>query len=537
MQTPTNKKTRPLIRFLSALVAGSVLLMPVTALAADDPHYGGKVTINVHADAPSFDPLTSTSFAMHSRLGLALSRLVEWSTGPDISYGDFVPKPGLAESWEISEDGLTYTLHLRKDVAWQDIAPVSGRPFVAADVLATFEAIRKDGVQRGLLASVDTISAPDENTVVLTLSQPNVVLLQNLAHQNMWILPQEAFDGSYDRAAQVIGTGPFIMESDEAGVATHYVRNPTYFGRSASGDQLPYLDEVDILPLKDLNARIMAFRSRQIDIWYGPLNLTQMDEMKKALPNLHDVRTTSSTQSEFFFNPNFEPFSDIRVRQAVNLAVDKMMMGKVIRGGGALGGTVGPVLASQTLPDDERIKIYGTYDPEKARALLAEAGYPDGFSFTLTVLNYGEEFVREAEWMQQDLADVGITANIQIVDKTSGRSIASEGGFEGIYMVMSPFADADEYFITHYLPGGNRNYGDLDDPELTAMIKNQETLVDPDERIQAIWEIQRYLAEKVANPMPTWAPELLHPAQARVHNWYPMISQGFPALPEVYVTD
>ncbi|WP_019170332.1 ABC transporter substrate-binding protein [Pseudaminobacter salicylatoxidans] len=519
-----------------AIVLFASLALPGMAGAQEKPRHGGKVTINVHADAPNFDPLASTEFGVHSRLGLALNRLVEWKTGPDIAYGQFVPKPALAESWEISEDGLTYTFHLRRGVVWQDIAPVSGRPFVAADVMATYEAIRQSGVQKGQLSTVDSIAAPDDHTLVITLKRPNVVLLQALAHQNMWILPKEAFDGGYDRKSVVIGTGPWMLKENEAGVATRFTRNPAYFGRSDAGDQLPYLDEVEILPMKDLNARIMAFRSGQIDIWFGPLNHTQMEGLKQSVSGIKDIQTVANTQSELYLNPAFEPFADVRVRQAVNLAIDRQGLGEVIRGGGAIGGVVGAALVAQTLPMDERIALYGTPDHEKAKALLAEAGYADGFSFELTVLNYGEEFVREAEWIQQDLAEIGVTAEIKMVDMVAGQALGKEGNFQAMFLMMSPFAEANEYFTTHFLKDGNRNYTGIDDPVLADMIRDQQGIVDEAARQQKVWEIQRYIYENVQNPLPIWAAVLLHPAQARVEGWHPMLTQGFPSLPEVWVT-
>lgn len=520
----------------AAIALSMALALPGVAMAQNAPRPGGKVTINVHADAPNFDPLASTEFGVHSRLGLALNQLVEWKTGPNIAYGQFVPKPALAESWTISDDGLTYTFNLRKNVVWQNIPPVAGRPFVAADVVATYEAIRQSGVQKGQLASVDTISAKDDHTVVLKLKRADVVVLQSLAHQNMWILPKEAFNGGYDRKTVVIGTGPWILKQNEPGVATHYIRNPTYFGKSESGAQLPYLDEVDILPIKDLNARIMAFRAGQIDIWFGPLNLAQMEEMKKAVPGMKDIKTVANTQSEFYLNPTYKPFSDLRVRQAVNLAIDRQGLGEVVRGGGAIGGVVGAALAKQALPDDERIKLYGTPDQKKAKDLLAEAGYPDGFSFEFTVLNYGEEFVREAEWIQQDLAEIGVKAEIKMVDQVAGQALGKEGTFQGMFLMMSPLSEASEYFTTHFLKDGNRNYTGIDDPELAKMIREQQGIVDVDARQKKIWEIQRYIYKDIQNPLPIWAAVLLHPAQARVEGWRPMLTQGFPSLSEVWVT-
>lgn len=517
---------------LPALAIAAAMVVAPPAMAQEK--HGGKVVINVHADAPNFDPLASTEFAVHSRLGLAMNRLVEWKTGDDIGYGQFVAKPGLAESWEISEDGLTYTFKIR-DAVWQDIAPVSGRAVTASDVVATYDAILAGGVQKGLLSTVDAITAPDDKTVVITLKRPNVVLLQNLAHQNMWILPTEAFDGGYDRNVTVIGTGPWILTGDEAGVATHYVRNENYFGKDENGEQLPYVDEVEILPIKDLNARIMAFRSGQVDIWFGPLNLTQMEGLKQAVPDIQDVQTTANTQSELYLNPGFEPFASLEVRQAMNLALDRMGLGEVVRGGGGIGGVVGPALNAQTLPEEERIALYGTPDHEKAKALLAEAGYPEGFSFEFTVLNYGEEFVREAEWIQQDLAEIGVTAEIKMIDPVAGQAMGKEGDFQAMFLMMSPFAEADEYFTSHYLPGAVRNYTGINDPTLTAMIEEQQGIVDVAKRQEKIWEIQRYVYQNIQNPLPIWAAVLLHPAQGDIRGWNPMITQGFPSLSEVWI--
>jgi len=106
-----------------------------------------------------------------------------------------------------------------------------------------------------------------------------------------------------------------------------------------------------------------------------------------------------------------------------------------------------------------------------------------------------------------------------------------------MFLMMSPFSEADEYFTTHFLKDGIRNYVGTDDAELTAMIEEQKTIIDPAARQQKIWEIQRYVYENVQNPLPIWAAVLLHPAQARVEGWHPMLTQGFPSLPEVWVTE
>jgi peptide/nickel transport system substrate-binding protein len=261
-----------------------------------------------------------------------------------------------------------------------------------------------------------------------------------------------------------------------------------------------------------------------------------MKELKQAVPNLKDIQTIANTQSELYLNPTFKPFADLRVRQAINLAIDRKGLGEVVRGGGGIGGVVGAALATQTLPLEERIALYGTPDQKKAKALLAEAGFATGFTFDLTVLNYGEEFVREAEWIQQDLAEIGVKARIKMVDAVAGQALGKEGDFQGMFLMMSPFSEANEYFTTHYLKDGNRNYVGIDDPVLAGMIREQQGIVDIAARQQKIWDIQRYIYRNIQNPLPIWAAVLLHPAQARVEGWYPMLPQGFPSLSEVWVT-
>src|SRR5690606_25461219 len=195
----------------------------------------------------------------------------------------------------------------------------------------------------------------------------------------------------------------------------------------------------------------------------GPPNMTQMEVLQRALTDLQHVQTVANTESEIYHDPSFEPFANLQVRQALNLAIDRLGLGEVVRGGGGIGGVVGPALNAQTLPEEERIALYGTPDHEKAKALLAEAGYPDGFSFEFTVLNYGEEFVREAEWIQQDLAEIGVTAEIKMVDTVAGQALGKEGNFQAMFLMMSPFSEADEYFTTHFLKDGIRNYVGTDD--------------------------------------------------------------------------
>src|SRR5699024_11074715 len=134
------------------------------------------------------------------------NKLVTYETGPDAEYTDYNIIPDLAEDWDISDDGLTYTFHLR-DTTWHDVEPVNGRELVSEDVVATMEHIMNlPGHQASLLEEVESVEATDDKTVVFTLKQPFAPFLNFMANHFMWILPKEAIDGEFDLDRAAIGT-------------------------------------------------------------------------------------------------------------------------------------------------------------------------------------------------------------------------------------------------------------------------------------------------------------------------------------------
>jgi peptide/nickel transport system substrate-binding protein len=194
-----------------------------------EPVDGGRITIPLTADVPSLDPHKSGSFQVHHRLGLVYSRLLAFETGPDIPYSSFRLRGDLAERWEESDDGLTYTFHLRDGVTWHDKPPVNGRPFVADDVIATFDRILATGLHAPLLENVASYEAPDDRTVVVRMSEPFAPLLNNMANHYLWILPREAVDGQINLDTEAIGTGPYTLERREQNVEVLLRKNPDYF--------------------------------------------------------------------------------------------------------------------------------------------------------------------------------------------------------------------------------------------------------------------------------------------------------------------
>lgn len=464
-----------------------------------EPIRGGTLRAHQVSDADTLDPLSTASYNVHYRVGLASSRLLKPSMDPQYDYGEAPMVGDLAEEWEISDDLLTYTFHLRDNVFWHDIAPVSGRKFVADDVVATFEAIQERGFQKYMLENVISIEAPDDLTVVLKLSEPFTPLLNYMGSHHMWIIPREGIEGEYDISKQTIGTGPFVMTKWEQNITTEYERNPNYFEEG-----IPYIDGVTWPVIADQGARSAAFRAGELDI-VGAMTPREYESLQAAVKGSVLVKEIGTAPIRLYVNMEKEPFDDIRVRKAMNMALDRVGMGDALYMDGRYTGPVNAHIVRFALSSDELAEYY-PYDPDEAKKLLAEAGYPDGFATTMMVTaGYGQTVVSGAEWVVEDLKAIGITADIDMVDyATYITQRWPQKQYDIAVGLQTPFQEADEWLRTQYYSEGARNWYGINDPELDDMIMEQTHIVDEDERIEAVKDIQRYILENVVNPMELW---------------------------------
>ncbi len=505
---------------------------------ADELQTGGTLIISGPSDIASLDPITSSSFNTQYRIAGVYQRLIAFDSGPEIGYTAQVLKPELATGWEISDDLLTYTFTLRDGVTWHDVEPVNGRPFTSADVKATFDNILEQGHQAALLETVTSVEAPDDLTVVLNLSEPFAPLLNNMASHFMWILPAEAFEEGYDRTNTVIGTGPFIMDEREVDVKTSYVRNPSYWDVDENGNQLPYLDGIDTLVINDTQQVIAAFKAGEIDIMTNAMSPELRDQLMGDFPEAFYGEWIDAGMGQIGINMEREPFNDLRVRQAISLAIDRDGMGNTIRGGGTVPSNVAPALADYVLPEDER-REYLYYDPERARELLAEAGFPDGLDATVIATDrYGANYTAQTEWLIEDLKAVGINATLEMLDyATYFGSRWPDVEYDIQFGPQTPFLEPDEWLRLQMRTGAARNWYNLSDPELDALIDEQLTIVDPDERAEKIREIQRYALENVMNPIPVWTYFSQWSYSPRVQNFYRHGSYGYAGIERVWLAE
>jgi len=480
---------------------------------AGPPQDGGVYTVNSIADAVTLDPQRTTSaYTQTAVSGTVYSKLLEFETARDIPYGSMDVRGDLAESWSHSDDATVWTFTLRQGVRFHDIAPVSGRLLTAQDVVCTVERGQTvvGSSAADILKLVTSVTAPDPATVVFQLSEPFVAFDQTAANPYLAILPCEGTSGGFDLATQAIGTGPFILSDWRRDQQRIYTRNPDYF---ISGK--PHLDEYRVIILKDPAAAVAAFRSGELDTLNGI--------SETLLPTVESGDVV--VRRHFALNGNYigintaaKPFDDIRVRRAVQMAWDRKGQAEVFGSRDSLlSGPINPYI-NGGLSEDEQNDLM-PYDPEGAKKLLAEAGYPDGFTTELAMTDgYGPDFVNGAQWVQQDLAKIGITVTLKQHDLATLLQVFNKGEYSIGYNPMGVFLTPDEVLDTTYVSTGSRNRFATHDAKLDQMIVDQRSIADPKERTKALEEISRYIIAEVATPIMGYTSGSINVQRPYVHD-------------------
>jgi peptide/nickel transport system substrate-binding protein len=453
-------------------------------------------------DPVHFDPHLTISFKTHTTLSFVYNRLVRHKVGPEVRPGTFVVEPDLAERWEALDD-TTYVFHLRQGVRWHNKPPVNGRELVAEDVKFSYDRFltEKANANRYMLESVDRVEVVDRYTVKFVLKEPYVWLVNALAYPwSMWIIAPEAVQhfGDLKKPETAIGTGPFLLERYEPNVKTIFTRNPDYFRQD-----LPYVDGVEWLVLEDESTGLAMYRTGQIDCgpwhWWA-VRQADLETLKKSHPHLVYQDFLSNVTGAIFMRTDMPPFNDVRVRRAISHAIDRQGLIEAVSIRGQPTPAIAAGLIEWSLPIDqlgEGAKYY-QYDPKEARRLLADAGFPKGFKTQLTATpGYGRDLIDAVQLIQRFLKDVGIEAELKLQEYGAYVATTAQGKFEG--MVAGPFGIAwepDSPLYRAYASDSSWNTGHVNDPTITAMLKEQRRTKDLEARKKLIFDIQRYAAEQ-----------------------------------------
>jgi len=467
---------------------------------AGPPKRGGILRVRGY-DPIHFDNHLSPNFKTIRTLSLVYSKLVRYKVGAGVQPGTFIVEPDLAERWEALDD-TTYVFHLRQGVHWHKKPPVNGRELVAEDVKFTFDRFLTETANslRYLLDPVDRVEVVDRYTVKFLLKEPFVWLIETLANPVMWIIAPEVVEqyGDLKKPETAIGTGPFLLERYEPNVKTVFKRNPDYFRTGQ-----PYVDGVEWVVLDDDSTGLAMYRTGQLDCgpwpWWS-VRQEDLDSIKKSHPHLIYQDFLSNVTHGIWMRTDQPPFNDVRVRRAISHAIDRQAIIDAV----FIKGEPTPAI-SRGIPEwSPRIDELGAgakyyqYDPPEAKRLLAEAGFPKGFKTLLhTTSGLVRAVIDAVQLAQRNFKDVGIEVELKIEEFGAYMATTFRGKFEG--MAMAPFAityEPHSVLYGMYMPDQPRNSGHVNDPKITAMLKEQMRTKDLEARKKIIFDIQRYAAEQ-----------------------------------------
>jgi len=509
---PTSHRARIHRRDLLALGAGALAVSALPAgLApwaawAQAPRRGGTLSLRLW-DPPHWDPHLTVSYKTHIAYSFTHSRLLKHKAGPAVTPGTFPIEGDLADSWTQPNE-TTYVFKLRRGVRWQNKPPANGRELTADDVVYSVERFRtiKGNANAYMLSSLERVEALDKYTVRFTLKEPYVWFLDMLANSHaVAIVARECVEklGDLKKPEATVGSGPWMLDSYRPNVGFTLVRNPGYF---LAG--LPYIERIEVAIDEDNASRMAAFLGGKYDLgweYQGVINRTDWvqikDVLKQKRPRLQTIEYPNAVMSHIYTRTDKPPFSDVRVRRAMSLAVNRpRIIDSVYEGVGALNPSVPAALKDWSVPMDQLGEGAQYFKPDlpRARKLMAEAGYPNGFSATVDFTTYGSQVLTDmVQLVLKDLKDIGIDA--KLVTKEYGAYIATT--FYGKYdsMAFGPqtgFQEPDNFLYGQYYPGELKNHGHINDPVVADMLIRQRRTTDPVKRREVIWDIQRYLAQQ-----------------------------------------
>lgn len=345
--------------------------------------------------------------------------------------------PSLAKSWEVSEDGLTCTFHLRNDVYFQDNEAFpggKGRRLVAADVVYSFSRLINPAtagtgawIFNGHVTDTDPFIAINDSIFLVRLKKPFRPLLGSLSMAYCNIVPHEVVERwGKDYRSHPCGTGPFMFSYWDEGNCLCLLKNPNYWQRDSSGNRLPYLDAVQISFIDSKATEFLMFLQHKVDFVNGidgsfkDLILNKEGTLKDEFKSKFHLEKNTYLNTEYMgfltdtLNPllNDEPTRNVLVRRAINYAVNRQKIVTYYKNGMGIPATKGFIPAG--IPGFDSAASYGyDYNPEKARQLLAEAGYPGGKGLKPIKMLVPDNWVDIVNFIASELQDVGIPATIE----------------------------------------------------------------------------------------------------------------------------
>lgn len=473
---------------LAALALAGCMAFSATAFAEEpDPSIseGKTVIVGLQGDPASFNPTAMPDDWGYYVAENMFSRLTKLNWN-----GEAIPD--LAESWEVSEDGLTVTFHLHQDAKWSD-----GEPVTSADVKWTFDKIVADQAYlSSYLGSVESIEAVDDYTVVFHMTSPDAALFSNIAFLGSFIMPEHVYEGQDWMTCEAATTspvtsGPFSLEEYQQGVSVTLAANKEYYGGAPAYDKLIY----QIIP--DGNTAVQAYNNGELDILGIMAPASQIPALESAQDSVV-VRNMNFGRYYFGFNVKSDALADVKVREAITLAVNREeIVEKAFGSSGQLAEGYYTPAVEWAYNADAKIP---EFDPARAQELLEEAGLTkdsDGYYLTLSIATFNlEPFTNIAQIMQANLEEIGVKLNINTMEAAAYMEVsADEKGYD--LFAMGGQVGPDPSMFYHRIgTNGSMNFSHYSNAEVDAMFDEAAVLTDQTARGDLYKKIQDVCAEE-----------------------------------------
>lgn len=504
----------------AAIAVGSLSLASEEANAQATPK--DTVAIAIEANLSRMDPHASTTWNTFR----VLMHVFEGFVAEDLTLDNVEQPPivpALAESWNISDDGLTYTFNLRKGVEFHD-----GADFNADAVKFNMDRMLDpdfeyyqsiaSGLMRWMWQDLESYRVVDDYTFEIKLKKPNIEFIRRLAMGGSgtprFISPESIRKNGNDSVeTNPVGTGPYKFTRRSIGELTVLSRNADYWDDS----RIPKIERLMFRPISEVATRELALRSGEVDMISSP-SPDSIDQLEAS--GLEIVSSPISTIYMMWVNFKEEPLKDVRVRRAVCMALDREGMAEFHRNGYARPAT--GILNYGGPGYDPDFKDC-EYDPEGAKKLLVEAGYPDGFETRLdwTMGGGGDvNTIGDAEWIQRDLAKIGIDASIESFDNGTywdmlGGGIRKGTGFMSVSWGETSFFWLDQVIASNATPPNGFNAGYYNNPEIDVLLANARASTSESEMLSHLAELQEEIADDMAF-IPYYTPIAIYAMQSNI---------------------
>lgn len=523
------------------LAGATALALATTPALAENtaPKYGGTLevgTVYITLSALSWDP-HDWNWKLNHDTGMFYEQLFaadltkakrnggKFSFVPDAWLSNEAMRGELAESWEWKENPPRVEIKLRKGIMFPEKPGVmKAREFVADDVVFSFN--RLNGSPRRIkdyFAHVEKVEATDRHTVVFTFKD----YFAEWDYRFGWgyfsvIMPKEVVDAGATNWKNVVGTGPFQLGDFVQGNSNTYTRNPNYWDKETIGGkqyQLPYLDKVVYRTIKDEATWISALRTGKLDMLEA-IRWQNVDSLKKSAPQLQWNRWLNQSGTFMAFQVDQKPFDDVRVRRALNMAVNKQEIVKAYYNGHAElfaypmhPDYVGYFEPLESMPDS--VKELFTYDPAKAKKLLAEAGHPNGFSFKVQVCACNPDHMDLLPLIAAYLEQIGVKIEIQPMEYAAFLSAMTTRKMTPGYFMNNGHTNPTTTIRKSFTTGQQWNPSGWSDKAYDARMDEVYRTRDESKRQAMLKEMTREILDK--------APYIWMPTPYVYSAWWPWV--------------